>query len=168
MSYSAKVLEHFYHPKHVGRIDEYHGIGRIGDSSCGDYLEVTLCLSDEHQRVEQLRYRIKGCPAAIATSSVAAEMVIGATVEEALSVTDEKIIEALDGLPPGKEHCSLLAVKAIQQAIQDAVLKRLFRKAGIVATDEEFEKLRDSGGLQEYFHSCDGSCETDGKCEVGV
>ena len=166
MPYSPQVLEHFHAPRNVGVVDDYQGIGRIGDPGCGDFLEVTLRLTDDYERIDQLRYRIKGCPAAIATSSIASEMAMGATVEEALAITDERIIAALGGLPPGKEHCSLLAVKAIQQAIQDAVLKRLFRKAGIVASDSEFEALRDSGGLTQYFHTCDGSCEEDGPCEV--
>ena len=143
MQYTTEVLEHFHSPRNVGQLEDYDGIGRFGDPGCGDFLEVTIRMSDDNQRISDIRYRIKGCPAAIATSSVASEMVFQKTVEEALAISDEQIISALGGLPPGKEHCSLLAVKAIQQAIQDAVLKRLFRKAGIVASDEEFEKLRD-------------------------
>jgi predicted nucleic acid-binding protein len=94
-------------------------------------------------------------------------------IEDALKITDDQIVKALDGLPENKIHCSLLAVRALQLAIQDAILKRLFRKAGIVSSDEEFEQLKKDGRLNEYLgfannisgHECDGSCETSGiKC----
>ncbi|MDD3147302.1 MAG: iron-sulfur cluster assembly scaffold protein [Candidatus Riflebacteria bacterium] len=173
MNYTAKVLQHFNNPKNVGRLDDYHGIGQIGDPDCGDFIEMTVYISEDNQKVEKIRYRIKGCPAAIATSSVTAEMAEGMQIEDALKITDQQIVDALDGLPESKIHCSLLAVRSLQLAIQDAILKRLFKKAGIVSSDEEFEKLKADGKLNEYLglqtgeigHNCDGSCETSGmKC----
>ncbi|MDN5280704.1 MAG: nitrogen fixation protein NifU [Clostridiales bacterium] len=168
MNYSDKVMEHFRNPKNTGRIEDYHGIGKIGDPDCGDFVEVTIQISDDNQIVEKVRYRIKGCPAAIATSSITAEIAEGMTIELALKLTDQDIVEALDGLPESKVHCSLLAVRGLQLAIQDAILKRLFRKAGIVQSDEEFERLKAEGKLNEYLgscnevidHECDGSCES--------
>ncbi|HNX75352.1 MAG TPA: iron-sulfur cluster assembly scaffold protein [Candidatus Rifleibacterium sp.] len=171
MNYSAKVLQHFHNPGKTGHLDDYHGIGQIGDPDCGDFVEMTIHVSEDNQKVEKVRYRIKGCPAAIATSSITAEIAEGMQIEDALKITDQQIVEALDGLPESKVHCSLLAVRALQLAIQDAILKRLFKKAGIVSTDEEFEKLKAEGRLNEYLglpsneisHDCDGSCETIGK-----
>ncbi len=162
LAYSAKVLEHFNSPHHVGRLERYHGIGRIGDPGCGDFLEITLRLSDDHQRIEDLAFKIKGCPAAIATSSMTADLAVGRTVEEAAGLTDSMIIEALDGLPPGKEHCSMLAVRGLHLALQNALYRLLFKKAGIVTTDEEFDRLVEKGGIEKFFHQCDGSCENEG------
>ncbi|GAB4276893.1 MAG: iron-sulfur cluster assembly scaffold protein [Candidatus Rifleibacteriota bacterium] len=170
MNYSAKVLDHFNNPRNTGRIDDYHGIGTIGDPGCGDFIEVTIQISPDNQMLEKVRYRIKGCPAAIATSSITAEIAEGMPIDLALKLTDMDIVEALDGLPENKIHCSLLAVRGLHLAIQDAILKRLFIKAGIVKTDQEFEVLKAEGKLNEYFggcdetshHQCDGSCESSG------
>lgn len=166
MNYSAKVLEHFNNPRNTGYLPDYHGIGKIGDPGCGDFVEVTIHVSEDNQMLEKVCFRIKGCPAAIATSSITAEIAEGMTIELALKLTDADIVEALDGLPESKVHCSLLAVRGLHLAIQDAILKRLFKKAGIVQSDEEFEKLKAEGKLDEYLggcnesidHSCDGSC----------
>ncbi len=159
ITYSEKVLSHFHAPRHVGRLDSFDGIGRVGDPDCGDFLEVTVRLSGDQQKIAAIGYLVKGCPAAIATSSITAEMAFGKEVEEAAELTDAMIIEALDGLPPGKEHCSVLAVKGLQLALQNAVLRLLFKRAGIVDSDEAFDKLVESGGLEKYIHTCDGSCE---------
>ncbi len=166
MKYSDKVMQHFNSPQNCGHLDNYHGIGRIGDPDCGDFVEMTIQVSEDNQKVEKIRYRIKGCPAAIATTSVTSVIAEGMQIEDALKITDNQIVEALDGLPENKIHCSLLAVRALQLAIQDAILKRLFRKAGIVSSDEEFEQLKKDGRLNEYLgiqtgdisHDCDGSC----------
>lgn len=174
MQYTEKVMFHFHNPGRTGRIEDYHGIGQIGDPDCGDFVEMTIHISEDNQKVEKIRYRIKGCPAAIATTSITAEIAEGMQIEEALKITEQQIVEALDGLPESKIHCSLLAVRSLQLAIQDAILKRLFRKAGIVSSDEEFEKIKAEGRLNEYLglqtgtldHDCDGSCETMGRiCE---
>lgn len=173
MKYSDKVMQHFKSPQNCGRLDNYDGIGQIGDPDCGDFVELTVQISEDNQKVEKIRYRIKGCPAAIATTSITSVIAEGMQIEDALKITDNQIVEALDGLPDNKIHCSLLAVRALQLAIQDAILKRLFRKAGIVSSDEEFEQLKKDGRLNEYLglqtegisHDCDGSCETSGlKC----
>ncbi|NLI78766.1 MAG: hypothetical protein GX442_20290 [Candidatus Riflebacteria bacterium] len=162
--YSDRVLEHFQHPRHVGRVEPRDGIGRIGDPDCGDFLEVTVRLTEDHQNLESIGYLIKGCPAAIATASVMTELVEHRTVEEALQLTDQEVIDALDGLPPGKEHCSLLAVKGLHLALQDALIRRLFKKAGLAKDDEEFDRMVASGEVAEMlqFHTCDGSCEQAG------
>lgn len=173
MKYSDKVMQHFNSPQNCGRLDNYHGISQIGDPDCGDFVEMTIQVSEDNQKVEKIRYRIKGCPAAIATTSVTSIIAEGMQIEDALKITDNQIVEALDGLPENKIHCSLLAVRALQLAVQDAILKRLFRKAGIVSSDEEFEQLKKDGRLNEYLglqtkdieHGCDGSCEISGtKC----
>lgn len=175
MKYSEKVLAHFKNPCNVGYLEDYHGIGRLGDSDCGDSVVVTIYLSEDNQMVEKIRYKIKGCPAAVATSSVTAEIAEGKTVEEVMKITDGDVVSALDGLPEKKVHCSVLAVTGLHLAVQDAILKRLFIKAGIVKSNEEFEKFREEGKLNEYFaspenikHECDGSCETsvDGSCDM--
>lgn len=170
MEYSKKVIEHFKNPKKTGRLEDYHGIGQIGDPDCGDFVEMTIYVSADNQKVETIRYRIKGCPAAIATSSITAEIAEGMQIEDALKITEQQIVDALDGLPESKVHCSLLAVRSLQLAIQDAILKRLFRKAGLVKSDAEFEKIKAEGRLNEYLglpggtidHNCDGSCEASG------
>ena len=173
MNYSAKVMQHFYNPTRTGHLENYHGIGMIGDPDCGDFVEMTVYISEDNQKVETIRYRIKGCPAAIATTSITAEIAEGMRIEDALKITDQQIVDALDGLPESKIHCSLLAVRSLQLAIQDAILKRLFKKAGIVTSDAEFEQMKADGRLSEYLglttgeivHNCDGSCETSGiKC----
>jgi nitrogen fixation protein NifU and related proteins len=160
LPYSTKVLEHFHQPRHVGRLDRYHGIGRLGDPDCGDFLEMTILLTDDFQRIADIAFLVKGCPAAIATSSMTTELACGRTVEEAAALTDTTVIHALDGLPPGKEHCSMLAVRGLQLALQNAVLRLLFKRAGIVDSDEAFDRLVESGEIDRYLpHSCDGSCE---------
>lgn len=174
MNYSDKVIQHFKAPKNTGHLDDYHGIGQIGDPGCGDFVEMTIHVSEDNQKVEKIRYRIKGCPAAIATTSITTEIAEGMQIEDALKITDQQIVDALGGLPESKIHCSLLAVRSLQLAIQDAILKRLFRKAGLVSSDAEFEKLKAEGRLNEYLglptgtldHDCDGSCEAAGApCE---
>ena len=161
-------MQHFAAPQNCGRLDDYHGIGQIGDPDCGDFVEMTIHVSADNQRVEKIRYRIKGCPAAIATTSITSVIAEGMQIENALKITDQQIVDALDGLPESKIHCSLLAVRSLQLAIQDAILKRLFRKAGLVSSDAEFEQMKSDGRLSEYLglqtgaigHNCDGSCET--------
>jgi nitrogen fixation NifU-like protein len=171
MNYTPKVLDHFNNPRNIGYLSDYHGIGKLGDPGCGDFIEVTIHVSDDNTILEKVRYRIKGCPAAIATSSITAELMEGQTLEKALELKDMDIVNALGGLPEAKIHCSLLAVKGLQLAIQDAIMKRLFKKAGLVKSDKDFEEKKEAGELSQYFpepdpqidHECDGSCETLGK-----
>ena len=115
--YSDKVLDAFKNPKNVGEIENPDGIGTVGNASCGDIMQITLRIVDEV--IVDAKFKTFGCAAAIATSSTATEMVKGMTVEEALKLTNKKVIEALGGLPAQKIHCSVLAEEAIKKAIDD-------------------------------------------------
>ncbi|MEN3202728.1 MAG: Fe-S cluster assembly scaffold protein NifU [Atribacterota bacterium] len=115
--YSEKVLEHFRNPRNVGRIEDADGIGKVGNPICGDVMVMYLKIRDN--RIEDAKFETFGCGAAIATSSMATELVKGKTIEEALQITNRAVAEALDGLPPHKMHCSVLAEEAIRAAIED-------------------------------------------------
>jgi nitrogen fixation NifU-like protein len=157
--YTEKALEHFRHPRNVGQVEKPDGKGFFGDPTCGDYIEVTIRVDDQEDRLREVRFLIHGCAGAIATSSVMTEMTIGKTFSEALSLTDDDIIQALGGLPKRKQHCSLLGLQALQQAIGDYLFKKLMFREGIVKTEEEYEQLRAQQGFLFQMHSCDGSCE---------
>lgn len=116
--YTEKVMDHFMHPRNVGEIDNASGVGTVGNAKCGDIMRIFLDI-DENQIVRDAKFKTFGCGAAIATSSMATEMIIGKTVQEALEVTNKAVMEALDGLPPVKVHCSLLAEEAIHAALWD-------------------------------------------------
>ena len=120
--YNEKVMEAFRNPKNVGEIDCPDGVGRVGNASCGDIMEIQLKI--ENNIIVDAKFRTFGCAAAIATSSTATEMVKGMTVEEALKVTNKKVVECLGGLPSQKLHCSVLAEEAIKKAIEDYLSKR--------------------------------------------
>ncbi len=115
--YNAKVLEVFQNPQNVGEIENASGIGRVGNAKCGDIMEVQLKI--ENNVIVDAKFRTFGCAAAIASSSVATSMIIGKTVEEALQIKNADVVEALEGLPPQKIHCSVLAEEAIALAIED-------------------------------------------------
>lgn len=115
--YSEKVLEHFRNPRNVGRIEDADGIGKVGNPICGDVM--VMYLKIRNNRIEDAKFETFGCGAAIATSSMATELVRGKTIEEALQITNQAVAEALDGLPPHKMHCSVLAEEAIRAAIED-------------------------------------------------
>lgn len=117
MEYTEKVLNHFKDPKNVGTIQNPSGKGKIGNVSCGDVLE--LMIKVENERITEAKFKTFGCAAAIATSSILTEMIIGKTLDEALSITHKDIIDNLDGLPPLKIHCSLLGIDALKKAVQD-------------------------------------------------
>ena len=116
--YTEKVMDHFMHPRNVGEIDNASGVGTVGNAKCGDIMRIFLDI-DENQVVRDAKFKTFGCGAAIATSSMATEMVKGKTIEEALKLTNKAVMEALDGLPPVKVHCSVLAEEAVKSAIQD-------------------------------------------------
>jgi len=120
--YSEKVMEHFFNPRNVGEIEDADGIGTAGNPVCGDVMRIYLKI--EGDRIVDVRFKTFGCAAAVATSSMVTEMVKGKTVEEALSVTNKAVIQALDGLPPNKVHCSVLAEEALRAAIEDYMRKR--------------------------------------------
>lgn len=115
--YNEKVMQSFANPKHVGEVENYDGIGKVGNASCGDIMQITLKI--ENDVITDAKFKTFGCAAAIATSSTATDMVIGMTVEEALKLTNQKVVEELEGLPPQKLHCSVLAEEAIKAAIED-------------------------------------------------
>ena len=116
--YSEKVMEHFEHPRNVGEIPDASGTGTVGNAKCGDIMKIYLKVSDDGI-IEDVKFKTFGCGAAIATSSMATEMVKGKTLEEALKLTNKAVAEALDGLPPVKMHCSVLAEEALRSAIAD-------------------------------------------------
>lgn len=115
--YNEKVMQTFANPKHVGEVENYDGIGKVGNASCGDIMQITLKI--ENDVITDAKFKTFGCAAAIATSSTATEMIRGMTVDEALAVTNKKVIDVLGGLPPQKIHCSVLAEQAIKAAIED-------------------------------------------------
>ena len=120
--YNEKVMDVFRNPKHVGEIENPDGVGRVGNASCGDIMEIYLKI--ENNVIIDAKFKTFGCAAAIATSSTATEMVKGMTIEEALKVTNKKVVECLGGLPSQKIHCSVLAEEAIKKAIEDYLSKR--------------------------------------------
>lgn len=115
--YSEKVMDHFSNPRNVGEIENADGVGEVGNATCGDIMRISLKI--ENEVIVDARFKTFGCGAAVATSSIATEMIIGKTVEEALKLTNSAVMEALDGLPPVKIHCSVLAEQAVQAAIED-------------------------------------------------
>ncbi|MBQ3047235.1 MAG: Fe-S cluster assembly scaffold protein NifU [Clostridia bacterium] len=115
--YNEKVMDAFKNPKNVGEIENPDGIGTVGNASCGDIMQISLRI--ENDIIVDAKFKTFGCAAAIATSSTATEMIKGMTVEEALKVTNKKVIECLGGLPSQKIHCSVLAEEAIKKAIED-------------------------------------------------
>jgi nitrogen fixation NifU-like protein len=122
MKYSEKVIEHFTNPRNVGVVENADGVGKVGNPVCGDMMEMSIKVDDEV--ITDVKFRTFGCGAAIATSSMASEMITGRTVEEALQVTNRAIAEALDGLPPVKMHCSVLAADALKLALADYYRRR--------------------------------------------
>jgi nitrogen fixation NifU-like protein len=120
--YSEKVMEHFMNPRNVGVIEDPDGVGKEGNPVCGDLMEIFIKVKDD--RIEDIKFRTFGCGAAIATSSMATEMVKGKSIEEAMELTNKAVAEALDGLPPIKMHCSNLAADAIHAAIEDYLEKK--------------------------------------------
>jgi len=115
--YSEKVLEHYQNPRNLGEIEDADGVGMVGNPVCGDMMKITIRIRDD--RIEDVRFKTFGCGAAIATTSMVTELIKGKTLGEALQVTNQDVVEALDGLPPIKVHCSLLAEEAIKAAIED-------------------------------------------------
>ena len=136
MKYSEKVMDHFTNPRNVGEIENADGVGVVGNAKCGDIMKIYLKI-DENDVIVDCKFKTFGCGAAIATSSMATELVKGHTVKEALSLTNSAVVEALEGLPPVKVHCSVLADEAIKTAIAD-----YYGKIGR-EVDFEIEKAHD-------------------------
>ena len=121
--YSEKVMDHFSHPRNVGEIEDASGVGTVGNAKCGDIMRIYLDVDEETKVIKDCKFKTFGCGAAVATSSMATELVMGKTIYEALEVTNKAVMEALDGLPPVKVHCSLLAEEAIHAALWDYAQK---------------------------------------------
>ena len=115
--YSEKVLDHFSNPRNVGELEDANAVGQVGNAKCGDIMKIYMKIEDD--TVKDIKFKTFGCGAAVATSSMATEMVKGKSVDEALSLTNKAVMEALDGLPPAKIHCSVLAEEAIHAAIEE-------------------------------------------------
>ena len=120
--YSEKVMDHFEHPRNVGEIPDASGVGTVGNAKCGDIMRMYLDI-DDNGIIRECKFKTFGCGAAVATSSMATELVKGKSIQEALQVTNKAVMEALDGLPPVKVHCSLLAEEAIHAALWDYAQK---------------------------------------------
>lgn len=120
--YSDKVMDHFMNPRNVGEIENADGVGQVGNPKCGDIMKMYLKIEDDI--IVDAKFKTFGCGAAVATSSISTEMVIGKNVDEALKISNKAVADALDGLPPPKLHCSNLAEEAIRAAIEDYKVKR--------------------------------------------
>ena len=131
MEYSEKVMDHFSNPRNVGEIDDASGVGTVGNAKCGDIMRMYLDIDEETKIIKDCKFKTFGCGAAVATSSMATELVIGKTIYEALQVTNKAVMEALDGLPPVKVHCSLLAEEAIHAALWDYAEKNDIKIEGL-------------------------------------
>lgn len=141
--YSEKVMDHFNNPRNVGELENPSGVGTVGNAKCGDIMRIYLDI-DNLGVIQDAKFKTFGCGAAVATSSMATELVKGKTVKEALTVTNKTVMEALDGLPPVKVHCSLLAEEAIHAALWDYAKKHGIEITGLkppVADIDEREEL---------------------------
>lgn len=118
MAYSEKVRDHFANPRNVGKLDDANGVGEVGNAVCGDIMKMYLKIDDDGI-ITDVKFNTFGCGAAIATSSIATEMIKGKSIEEALKLTNKAVVEALGGLPPVKIHCSVLAEEAVKAALAD-------------------------------------------------
>lgn len=115
-------MDHFTNPRNVGEIENANGVGEVGNAKCGDIMRIYLDVQDNI--IKDVKFKTFGCGAAIATSSMVTELVMGKTVEEALKISNDAVAEALDGLPPAKMHCSNLAADALHEAIKDYIQKK--------------------------------------------
>lgn len=122
--YTDKVMDHFSNPRNVGSIEQADGVGTVGNAKCGDIMQIYLKVEDNI--IQDVKFKTFGCGAAIATSSMATELIKGKSIDDALKLTNKAVVEALEGLPPAKLHCSVLAEQAIKTALAD-----YFRKKGI-------------------------------------
>ena len=144
MAYSEKVMDHFANPRNVGEIENADGIGEVGNSKCGDIMKMYIKVDNDI--ITDVKFKTFGCGAAIATSSMATELVKGKNIKEAMQVTNKAVMEALDGLPPVKVHCSLLAEEAIHAALWDYAEKNGIQIEGLekpksdIHEDEEEEE----------------------------
>ena len=138
MEYSEKVMDHFMNPRNVGEIADASGIGQVGNAKCGDIMKVYLKIEDGI--VQDAKFKTFGCGAAVATSSMATELVKGKSVQDALTVTNKAVMEALDGLPPATVHCSCLAEEALHAALWDYAEKNHIMIEGLKPPVEDVDE----------------------------
>lgn len=150
MEYSEKVMDHFMNPRNVGVIEDADGVGRTGNPTCGDLMEMSIKI-DENV-ITDIKFRTFGCGAAIATSSMATELIKGKTIDEALEISNRAIAEALDGLPPIKMHCSVLAADALRATLTDYYTRQGRLEKAAALTDEEVAEPIDSEEAREPLH----------------
>jgi FeS cluster assembly scaffold protein NifU, Clostridium type len=117
MLYTEEVMDHFMNPRNVGTLEDASGVGEVGNAKCGDIMKIYLKIEDD--RIEDVKFNTFGCGSAIASSSIATEMIKGKTIDEALNLSNKEVVDALGGLPAHKVHCSVLAEEAVKAAIQD-------------------------------------------------
>ena len=141
--YSEKVMDHFRNPRNVGVIEDADGVGEVGNAKCGDIMKIYLKIEDD--TIRDVKFETFGCGSAIASSSMATELIKGKPVSEALSLSNKAVVEALDGLPAAKVHCSVLAEEAIKSALRD-----YYEKNGIAYDAGQFPDCE----------SCDHGCHT--------
>jgi nitrogen fixation NifU-like protein len=126
--YNETLMDHFMHPRNVGDIEHPDAMAEVGDPTCGDFIRVYLMV--EGEKISVFKFLTQGCPGAISTSSIATELAIGKTIEEALELTDNDVIKTAGGIPARKAHCSLLAIRGLHQAIQNYLEKQREAKSG--------------------------------------
>ena len=139
--YSEKVIDHFMNPRNVGEIENADGVGTVGNAKCGDIMRIFLKV--ENDIITDVKFKTFGCGAAVATSSMATELVLGKTVQDALQVTNKAVMEALDGLPPVKVHCSLLAEQAIHAALWDYAQENGIEIEGLEPPVDDIDELEE-------------------------
>lgn len=139
--YSEKVMDHFTNPRNVGKIEDADGVGEVGNAKCGDIMKIYLKV-DENQIITDVKFNTFGCASAIASSSMATELIKGQPIKDALELTNKAVVEALDGLPPVKIHCSVLAEEAIKTAVKDYYDRHgiEYDKELFASLDEEHEE----------------------------
>ena len=142
--YSEKVMDHFRNPRNVGQIDDADGIGEVGNAKCGDIMRMYIKVDDD-QVITDIKFNTFGCGSAIATSSMATEMIKGKTIDEALTLSNKAVVEALDGLPTHKIHCSVLAEQAVRAAVKD-----YYDRKGIAYDPKDFELDESDEALHEH------------------
>ena len=139
--YSEKVMEHFTNPRNVGELKDANGIGEVGNVKCGDIMRMYLKIEDNV--IQDVKFKTFGCGSAIASSSMATELIKGKTIEETMALTNKAVADALDGLPPIKMHCSVLAEQAIKAALLDYSKKNNVHIEGLEDVDFDTEHLHD-------------------------
>ena len=142
--YSEKVMEHFRNPHNMGKLDDADGIGEVGNAKCGDIMRMYIKVDDD-QVITDIKFNTFGCGSAIATSSMATEMIKGKTIDQALELSNKAVVEALDGLPTHKIHCSVLAEQAVRAAVKD-----YYDRKGIAYDPKDFELDESDEALHEH------------------